>query len=174
MIVDWLFNLNAWCVALISLTTYYILAVVAHWRKFRHLPNAGFNPFTAFIETFRNFDRFNDMLLEHTLKFGQKTWAMSPPGSTSMAYIMVTDPQCVEHILKTNFDNYIKVSFRIAVTLAFCFSGFADLRAFFFFNRAQNSPLDFTTFSGMGFSIPTARHGNRNDSLRPSCSLETR
>ena len=59
-------------------------------------------------QMFLNFDRLNDMLLETTLEFRGRSWALCPPFATDIAYIIVTDPACVEHILKNNFDNYEK------------------------------------------------------------------
>jgi hypothetical protein len=57
----------------------------------------------------QNAKALNEMIYQHCLRAGDgKTWGMGPA-------LMVSDPDCVKHILKDNFANYEKgVEFRTA------------------------------------------------------------
>jgi cytochrome P450 len=56
----------------------------------------------------RNSFRINDWLTEQTEAAGGKTWSINVP---VIRQLIITDPLNVEHMLKTNFENYEKGAF---------------------------------------------------------------
>ena len=59
----------------------------------------------SFAEVHRHRARFPDWLYDCTLKHG-RTWGFSVPGTTP--YIVISSPDNVEHVLKTQFERYEK------------------------------------------------------------------
>ncbi|KAJ3115531.1 hypothetical protein HDU96_000478 [Phlyctochytrium bullatum] len=57
-----------------------------------------------------NIDRLHDYLWEKSKEHG-KTWAYCAPALIHVGVLFTVDPAVVEHILKTNFDNYVKGSY---------------------------------------------------------------
>ncbi len=53
-----------------------------------------------------NWNTFYDWITQKTEEFGGKTWAFSIPFVSN--FIVITDPDLCEYMLKTNFDNYEK------------------------------------------------------------------
>lgn len=55
---------------------------------------------------FLNRQRLHDWLLDITIHLSGRTWVFTTP--LKEAYFVVTNPAVLEHVLKTNFTNYIK------------------------------------------------------------------
>lgn len=60
----------------------------------------------ATVEVLRNYDHMNDWVLEYFLRDDRLTF---PCELVDSKCIFTADPDNVEHILKTNFENYPKV-----------------------------------------------------------------
>ncbi|KAJ3214435.1 hypothetical protein HDU67_001675 [Dinochytrium kinnereticum] len=58
-------------------------------------------------EILNNIHRYNELFHDHARMYGP-TWALLSPTFNQTQFLMTVDPAIVEHVLKTNFDNYIK------------------------------------------------------------------
>lgn len=81
--------------------------IFLHRLKQRNAKGPKTWPFVgAAIEQLMNYDRMHDWLVEY---FAQSRTVVVPMPFTTYTYI--ADPANVEHVLKTNFNNYPKVIF---------------------------------------------------------------
>ncbi|KAJ3098271.1 hypothetical protein HDU97_004157 [Phlyctochytrium planicorne] len=78
-------------------------------RKGRlNVPHPKAAPFLGNIpDVVSNIHRYNDLFYEYTLAHGS-TWQLVGAIFQSTPILMTVDPLVVEHVLKTNFNNYIK------------------------------------------------------------------
>jgi cytochrome P450 len=91
--------------ASLNVTTAQIQRVVLKIRE-QHLHGPG----GGIREVWRNKDRLNEWVLENSRLAGEgKTWGLGP-------VLVITHPDCVQHILKDSFSNYEKgLEFRTAM-----------------------------------------------------------
>ncbi|MDP2437113.1 MAG: hypothetical protein Q8P67_15300 [archaeon] len=87
-----------------------VVGLLVFFKSFKwtaaHCPTPNVTPVIGPIHTFlTRADDINDWMYEQTLELGP-VWSFWIPGQPR--FTMVCDPQDVEHLLKTNFDNYIK------------------------------------------------------------------
>jgi len=100
-VLSFFFSVELWACTLVSLLGYCLF-----W--YTQQPNAPGPlklPFVGSPDFIKNRDR-NEWFVEATRRFGNKTWTAGIPGLGTV--IAVVDPSTVEHVLKTNFENYIK------------------------------------------------------------------
>lgn len=97
--------------ALIMVVLSWIL--IHRWSQRNHKGPKTWPIIGAAIEQLRNYDRMHDWLAEYLSV--SKTITVSMP-FTSFTYI--ADPANVEHVLKTNFNNYPKVKVLVIWDLA--------------------------------------------------------
>ncbi|KAJ3214441.1 Protein kinase alk2 [Dinochytrium kinnereticum] len=123
-------NSNTWakvlqnhCIAMLSIIIAILLSVLAvpaslliyfhvTTRKPRiNLPFPKPSPIVGNVpEILANVHRYNEMFHDHARMYG-RSWALLYPTFNQTQYVMTVDPAIVEHVLKTNFDNYIKGPF---------------------------------------------------------------
>ncbi|KAI8833749.1 cytochrome P450, partial [Chytridium lagenaria] len=70
-----------------------------------HPPTKGISGNTP--DLLKNYDRRHDFISEVAETYGP-TWTMTVPNFQGRNYVCTVDPEIVQHVLKTRFDNYVK------------------------------------------------------------------
>lgn len=99
---------NGWELVYVAMT-FFIGYIVYWYRRMPSCPRPLTLPILGTLNFYPEMDNNTRWMCNLTKSFEGKTWACSPGGAGGAGvWVMISDPECVEHILKKNFTNYVK------------------------------------------------------------------